>query len=63
MKAATPARVAWQSDSCPPMPVMRVIERKMVERAKPALKTFSQVLGIQVSIEITNAASSTYHGP
>ena len=60
VKAPTPARVAWARESWPPMPVMRVMERKMVEKASPALKTFSQVLGIHVSIETTKAASSTH---
>ncbi len=61
MKAPTPARVAWQRDSWPPIPVIKVIERKIVEKAIPELKTFSHVFGIQVSIDTTNAPSSTYH--
>ena len=60
VKAPTPASVAWHSESCPPMPVIRVMDRKITEKASPALNTFSHVLGIQVSMDTMNAASSTY---
>ena len=60
VKAPTPASVAWHSESCPPMPVIRVMDRKITEKARPALNTFSHVLGIQVSMDTTKAASSTY---
>ena len=37
------------------MPVIRVMERKTTEKTRPALNTFSQVVGIQVSMDTTNA--------
>ena len=43
VNAPTPARVAWARESWPPMPVIRVMDRKMVEKASPALNTLSQV--------------------
>ena len=43
-----------------PMPVIRVMDRKISEKARPALKTFSHVFGIQVSMETMKAASRTY---
>ena len=33
------------------MPVIRVMDKKMVEKASPALNTLSQVWGIQVSMD------------
>src|SRR5271170_4852263 len=42
------------------MPVMSVIESRMIERVRPLLKTPSQVIGIQVSMETQNTASSTH---
>src|ERR1019366_8668012 len=42
------------------MPVIKVIDRKRVENTRPALNTFSQVVGSQVSIDTTNPPSSTY---
>ena len=42
------------------MPVIRVMDRKMIEKARPALNTLSQVAGIQVSMDTMKAASSTY---
>ena len=53
VKAPMPAKVAWHSDSCPAMPVINVIERQMIDRVRPLLKTVSQVTGIQVSMETT----------
>jgi hypothetical protein len=61
VNAPTPASVAWQSESWPAMPVIKVMESSTVERASPALKTPSQVVGIHVSIETQNAARSTHH--
>ncbi len=56
VKAPTPANVAWANESWPPMPVIRVMERKMTEKASPSLNTNVQVGGIQVSMETMNAA-------
>ena len=60
VKAPTPASVACANESCPPIPVMRVMERKMVAKAMPELKTFSQVRGIQVSMDTTKTARRAY---
>ena len=51
----------WQSDNWPAMPVMRVIESSTVARAMPELKTASQVLGIQVSMDTAKPARITHH--
>ena len=61
VKAPMPANVAWQSDSCPAMPVINVTERQMIDRVRPLLKTVSQVTGIQVSMDTMNAARTTHH--
>ena len=42
------------------MPVIRVMDKKMVEKARPALKTLSQDCGIHDSIDTMNPARSTY---
>ena len=42
------------------MPVIRVMESSTVDKASPALKTPSQVVGIHVSMETQNTASSTH---
>ena len=61
VKAPMPAKVAWQSDNWPAMPVIRVTERRMIERVRPLLNTVSQVTGIQVSMETQKAANRTHH--
>src|SRR5450759_2953945 len=43
------------------MPVIRVMDKKMVEKARPELKTLSQVFGIHDSIEMMKAPRSRYH--
>ncbi len=43
------------------MPVIRVMDRKMTEKASPSLNTNVQVGGIQVSIETMKAPRSRYH--
>jgi hypothetical protein len=60
VKAPTPARVPWHSESWPAMPVMRVMESSTVESASPALKAASQVVGIQVSMETQKSARRTH---
>ena len=45
VKAPTPAKVAWHSESWPAMPVISVIESSTIERVRPLLKTVSQVTG------------------
>ena len=42
------------------MPVIKVMERKITEKASPALNTFSHVFGIQVSMETMNAPRRMY---
>ena len=60
VKAPMPANVAWHSDNWPAMPVISVMESRMIERVRPLLKTPSQVIGIHVSMETQKAARSTH---
>ncbi len=57
VKAPTPARVAWQSESCPAMPVMSVMESRTIEYVSPLLKTVSHESGIQVSMDTKKTAN------
>src|SRR5271154_1274012 len=43
------------------MPVINVIERSTIERARPVLKTPTQTELIQVSIDTQKAARTTHH--
>ncbi len=43
------------------MPVIKVMERKSVEKARPWLSTLSQSRGIQVSMETMKSPRTTYH--
>ena len=58
MNAPTPAKVAWHSDSSPPIPVMSVIERKMIEYTSPEAKVKVQSPGTQVRTDTTAASAS-----
>ena len=62
VKAPMPANVAWQSDSCPAIPVIKVTERQMIESVRPLLKTVSHVTGIHVSMETMNAPGPPTRG-
>ena len=61
VNAPTPAKVPWQSDSCPAIPVISVMDNRTVERAIPELNTPSHTLGIHVNIETMNTARTTHH--
>ena len=53
MKAPTPAKVAWQSDTWPAAPVVRVMDMNTSDSPRPPVMTKTQVLDTHVSMEIT----------
>src|ERR1700681_2294739 len=56
-KAPTPAKVAWHNEIWPLMPVMRVMDRKMIDSVRPSVNAVTHTPGTHVTLEAKNATT------